>query len=343
MCKLMSFNQVRWPRPAVVLAVLLYMCGPLPAPRAADALFYGVIKSQRYGQTTNAPPALLATNAYAFNAFVVPTNAFAVTNATVKAPSPSTVPTRTLVTNQTGMLLLYDERFNTQGELDAAYPTAQFNSYTFKIYGSNDGLRTATVNFLGATMPPTPQLSNLDQAQQIDTRAEFTLTWNSLGGSALDIVQLSITDMATNPVYSSPEPMSSNALNGASTSLVLPAYSLPPGVELVGHLSIGRPGLPNTTSYPGATGLAELGRDTEFPLVTLPPVIPRLSVGMPMPQPFEVTYTGESNRYYLLQASTNMIDWLDITVTNTVSEHGSITDDSAGDYQCRFYRIEVVH
>ncbi len=182
----------------------------------------------------------------------------------------------------------------------------------------------------------------MSAAQQIDNRTNFTLTWNSLNGSSLDVVQLLITDAATNLVFASPVPFSSNALNGTSLSVVIPAYVLPAGSRFSGHLTIGKPGLPNTTSYSGATGLGVLARDTEFPLATLPPAAPRLDVLSPGVAPVVLGFTGESNRNYQLQGSVNLSNWLDLQLTNSPTGSGVFTDNSSGNFIHRFYRIKVL-
>lgn len=321
---------------------LLTVAWIAPLTHAADVSYYGVVKSQLYHQTISTPPTALASDAFGFSAFVIASTNFAVTNATVKAPSPSVTPTRTLTNDSSGISLLFDEQFDTQSTLDTAYPTATFNSYTFTIYATNDGVRTAAANFLFAGTPPTPQISNLPAAQQIDTRTNFTLTWNSLNGSSLDIVQVLILDLSSNLIFASPAPFSSNALNGTSTSITIPAYVLPPGSALSGHLAIAKPGLPNTSSYSGATGLGALARDTEFPLATLPPAMPQLSVASLGAMPFVVGFTGESNRNYLLQGSTNLTEWLDLYLTNSPTGSGVITDSASVNFTQRFYRIKVV-
>lgn len=325
----------------IVLAVLV-AGGSAPIAHAGDVSYYGIIKSQRYQQTVSTPPTALLSNAFAFNAFVIATTNLAVTNATVKAPAPSATPTRTLVSRLIGGDWQYDEQFNTTNALDTAYPTATLTSYTFTISATNDGVRSASANFFLASSPPTPQISNLSAAQHIDTTANFTLAWNPLNGSGLDIVQVTILGAASNVVFASPVPFSSNALNGASTALVIPAYALPTGRQLSGHLTIGKPGFPNTTSYPGATGIGALARDTEFPLATLPPLPPRLEVLSRRAAPFVVGFTGESNRNYLLQGSANLSNWLDVRLTNSPTGSGVITDHLSNVFPQRFYRIQVL-
>jgi hypothetical protein len=328
--------------PNQFLLVVLAVGGFSPVGNAADVSYYGIIKSQRYQQTGSATPTALASNAFGFSAFVFASTNFAVTNATVTPPAPSVTPTRTLVPDDTGTSLLFDETFNTQTALDAAYPTATFTSYSFTIHATNDGVRSATANFLGAGTPPVPQVSNFAAAQQIDTRTNFTLTWNALNGSTFDLVQVVVLSAASNVVFASPAPFSSNALNGASTSLVIPAYVLPPGSQLIGHLSIAKPALPNTSSYPGATGIGALAKDTQFPLATLPAAPPLLTVLSRDAKPFVVGFTGESNRNYQLQGSTNLSNWLNLQLTNSLTGSGAITDSASISFTQRFYRIQVV-
>ena len=325
-----------------VLLAGLIAAGSLRSVRAGDVSYYGIIKSQRFQQTNSTPPTALASNAFGFSAFVFASTNFAVTNATVTAPAPSPTPTRTLVPDSGGTGLLFDETFNTQSALDTAYPSGSFGTYySFTVYATNDGVRSCTASFFGASAPPVPQVSNFAAAQQIDTRTNFTLTWNPLNGSSFDIVQVLVLGAASTAVFSSPAPFSSNALNGASTSVVIPAYALPPGSRLTGHLSIAKPALPSS-SYPGATGIGALAKDTEFPLVTLPPAPPLLTVLSRNANPFVIGFTGESNRNYRLQGSTNLSTWLDLQLTNSPTGSGAITDSTSLTFTQRFYRIQVV-
>ncbi len=265
-----------------------------------------------------------------------------VTNATVKAPAPSLTPLRTLLAGSSGLDWQFDEQFNSQGALDAAYPTATFTTYSFSIATVNDGLRSGSANFFLAGTPPTPQISNLSAAQQINTTTNFALLWNPLNGSSLDLVQVVILHGASNLVYSSPAPFASNALSGTSTPLIIPPGALPAGRSFIGHLTIGKPGRPNTSAYPGATGIGALARDTEFPLATLLPIAPWLQVIPTGSPPFAIGFTGESNRNYLLQGSVNLSNWIDVTMTNSPTGTGVVTDPLSASFTNRYYRIKVL-
>ena len=321
------------------------LCSLTVGAYALDVSYFGAVKSARYAQTTSTAPVLLASNAFAFTAFAISTNGM-LTNATVKPPN--TTPTRTLTSDTNRTSWQYEELFNTQAALDAAYPSANANPfqtfpYTFTLDTVNDGPRTASpyyfVTLFGT--PTTPQITNLLSAQAVDTTCDLTLRWSPSGGS-LDIVQLSVLDAGSNVVFTSPLPFSTGALSGASSACTVPANMLPPGTNLTGHLTFGKPHFPDTNSYPGAFGVVALARDTAFPIVTRPaPVRPLLTPKMLTGGACQLTFTGESNRFYHLQATTNWLTWLELFVTNLPGTQGSFTDSEAAGLNRRFYRLQV--
>lgn len=313
------------------------------AVHGADVSYYGIVKSAQYVQTNTAAPVLLGTNPYAFSAFVVASTNNVVTNATV---SSSATPTQTLLPDTNGLSWRFSQAFASQTALDTAYPTGSGFSpvnYTMTMYTTNDGVRSGSLSFylliLPLSYPATAQLANLPAAQDIDTTRDFTLGWNPLGGSSLTIVQLTILDAASNLVYASPAPFQTGALNGASTSTVIPAYSLPPGALLQGHLTIANPGNPNTNSYPGATGVAALAKDTQFSLATRPaPVPPFLDILAS--NPFQLLLVGDTNRLYQIEASGDLTNWTSIFSTNSAEGSFEFTDGQSG-LPRRFYRAKV--
>ncbi|MDB6110943.1 MAG: hypothetical protein JWR69_2693 [Pedosphaera sp.] len=329
----------------LVLAAVL-TGGPVSG---ADVYYFGMIKSQHFVQTSAAAPILAATNAFVFNAFVVATTNNLVTNATVKPPFSTTTPIRTLLLQPGGASLQFEEHFNSQSALDTAYPTGSpFNvpSYSFAMFCLHDGARTTGLGFgLGFTpgnYPATPQISNFSTTQAIDSTASFKLLWSLVGGQSSDVVQVTVSDAASNILFSSPAPFSTNALTGISNSMVIPGYTLPPGSNLTAHLSVARPAGFNTNAYPGAVGVSGLAMDVRFPIVTRPaPVLPRLSLSSANTKPFRLQFNGETNRNYHIQATTNFISWRDLLVTNSPTGLGAFTDTNSVGLSKRFYRIQV--
>jgi hypothetical protein len=331
----------------VFLSICLHGLWSASSSRGADVSYYGVIKSIQYLQTNDAAPAVLTNNGYAFRSFVVAATTNAVTNATVKVGTTGT-PTP-LIADTNGLSWQFLTQFNTQSALDTAYPVGSFGNvvnYTVAMSTVHDGLRSGAINFflfniVAVSYPSTPQLTGLAAAQSVDSTRDYTLAWNSLGGSSIAIVELLVLDAGSNVVYSSPAPFQPGALDGTATGYTIPAYSLPPGVSLQGHLLIGNPASPNTNSYVGAVGIAALVKDTQFPLTTRPaPSAPRLTLhnqgGLA-----QVQLNGESNRLYQILRSPNLITWTNLFTTNSASGTFTYTDPQSATNSIRFYRGKV--
>jgi len=332
---------------AIHRALALLVAVASLAVSGADVSYFGVIKSIQCLQTNESyAPTALASNGYSFTAFAVAATNGVLTNATVK-PGSSAVRALAPTTNDT--FWIYPQSFDTQSALDAAYPPgtafSQVN-YAVTLSATNDGLHTALLNFFlfltPLSYPAAPRLTDLAAAQAVDTTADFTLDWNGLGGSSLTIVQLTVMDASSNVLFMTPAPLQTGALNGSATSARIPAYTLPPGGELIGHLTVANPGLPNTSSYPGATGVAALATDTQFPLTTRPaPAPPGLEVLPPQAGQFQLQLTGETNRIYQILASTNLLGWTNLFTTNCPSGRFQFTDTNSPSHSARLYRAKV--
>lgn len=309
---------------------------------ALDVSYLGVIKSIRYEQTSGGLT-VLASNGYTFTAFAYSTNG-QVTNITVKPPN--STPTRSLAADTNRLVWQFEEQFHTVAALDAAYPSssslnpfATF-SYVMNVGGINDGLRSATPKFvtLGGS-PGLPQITNYAAAQAIDTTGDFTLRFFPSGG-AFDLVQLTILNAASNAVFATPLPFTDGAVSGTASEVLIPANVLPPGQTLTGYLTFARPHLPDTNSYPGVVAVPAIARDTEFPLVTRPAPPRPVLVAQPG-LPFRLTFTGETNRLYRLQATTNWTAWETLQTTNLTTPQATFTDPASVGLPRRFYRLQI--
>lgn len=317
----------------------------LPSLLAADVQLFGVVKLQQLEQTVGGLPVSPPTGAFAFEAIVVGTTNHSVTSATVEPPA--NLPSRTLGSVTNGLAFWFEARFDSAAALDAAYPSRggliSPSRYTFTIDTAHEGRRQAAVSYFGVlSSPPVARIVNLGEAQSLDTTTAFTLRWDIPGGSFLDLVQVAVTDAATNLLFASPAPLAPGALSGLSTEITVPAFTLPPGAALLGHVAVVRPGLPNTDGIPGATGLAALAKDTGFTLQTRPaPAPPRLEIVSGTAHPVRLRFLAETNRNLHLQGSSNLVDWQDLLVTNTASGVGEHTDLASGTASHRAYRIQV--
>jgi len=313
---------------------------------ASDASYYGVMKAQQFFQLPGGAPTPLATNAFLFMAFVVASTNFALTNATVYPPG--TTPARPLTLSMDGSSLLFEEQFNTQAALDSAYPSVTTfispSVYPFTISGLNDGTRTASASYLLSGNPPTPNVTNVAAAQAIDSTADFTIRWATPSGGLLDIAQFMVFDSASNAVYASPAPFSSNALASSAVAITIPAYKLPPSTGMTGYLAFARPGAPNTSDYPSATGIAALAKATSFPMVTrLSPAAPTLQADSRTVTSFQLRFNTETNRWYCLLRTTNLAApvWEELLFTNAAGFVVGFADEAYFTAPQKYYRVRV--
>ncbi len=317
---------------------------------AADVSFYGIVKLQSFLQTNAASVPPLPSNAYAFASFVMASANFAVTNATVQ-PGGGTVYPLALETNS-GVLLGFTNYFSSQTALDSAFPTSGGSiiktpvNYTVTMRGVHDGLQSGGLSFyllapvLQISVPTTPRILNFAEAQAIDTTRDFVLQWNDLSGAVTSILEVIVLDAANNVVTNSPLPGEPGALGQNATRFTLAANTLPPGTNLSAQLLIANPGLPNTSSYSGATGIPALAKTTFFPLVTRPaPVAPRLSASLVSSQQLRLQFASEAARLYRLEASAAFTAWAHVLDTNGTGADIVLTLP-ASDSQ-RFYRLKV--
>jgi len=228
------------------LAVL--SLGALLPVRAADVSEYSVAKGHLHAQTSAAQVAEAA-SPYTFYARVRG-NPAAITSAAVTAPPFGSQ----LELNPDGV----------GGDFIFAFPAANLGvlnqifgqgSYTISVDSDNDGFSFAQLTLSSTTFPAAvPLVANYAAAQQIAADADFTLNFNGGAGTRFEL-ELEQDGL---PFW---------LATGTGSSLVIPAGTLPGGVELKGRLRFLNVVDEDTTSYPGATGLAYLYNETEFPLI----------------------------------------------------------------------------
>ena len=321
---------------------------------AADVQYYGVVKSGVYTQAVSAAPAPIGTNAFQFISFVIANGTNAVTNATVRLPNGAT---RQLATNVTegliGMLAsgqdavwLFSEEFATPSALDAAYPSVSgllpslSSRYTMNMHTVNDGLQSRELNYYLASLPPVPNIQNLASAQAIEPAQDFTVQWSSLAGGLIPkVVYFTVIDRLNRMVLSSPAPFTEGALDGNSTSYVIPANTLQRGESYMGTLIVFQPALPNT-DY--ATGLIGHMRTTSFPLRTVaPPPPPPAQLVEPRMDGeqfvFEIRLQPDQN--YELQMSEDLQQWTSVLTINWPMPTYLYRDLNTQGSPRRFYRV----
>jgi hypothetical protein len=264
---------VPFARNSIALAALLFTAAtPM---RAADAVYYFVAKSFEFRQNSAASPVPKG-NPARFSAQVGLSVTNAATNATIQALPGGAVSNLTLgVGARAGVLDIFSfhAKYASQAALDSAYPNG---SYQMVIGAVHDGIKTLTLTLNGNSYPGSaPYLSNpfdtnFSSIVVTNPAAAFTLTWAPFaGGTSSDFIQVTLGDSLGNPLLQTPAPGQPGALNGAATSLEIPANTLPSGAQVFATLVFAKIVALNSAGYPGVPGYAAYYVETDFGLVTL--------------------------------------------------------------------------
>ena len=257
----------------LTLLVVFLAIGSLSAD-GADVAYYLVAKGMEYRQTGSALPSPKGSPAR-FIAQVGLSSVNTATNATVQSLPGGTVTNLTLgVSGHAGVndTFAFQAKFGNQSFLDSSYPNG---SYQMVIDAVHDGVKTLTLALNTNGYPSSaPYLTNaVDPTYNIvvvtNPAAAFTLTWSPFsGGGSFDFIQVTLYDSLGNPLFQTPGPGQTGALNGAARSLVIPANTLPSGALVGGTLVFAHPVQLYFNSYPGATGVAAYYTSTDFLLST---------------------------------------------------------------------------
>ena len=201
----------------------------IPFDPGADVQSYLLGKGQQFSQNDAGPATLNSSNAFRFFSFVSDTYSNAVTSATLRLPSTTT---KTLTTEDHAQYN-FGQEFNSKAALDAAFGQG---NYVFTIHTRDDGTHTSTLVLPADAYPNTPHIANWEAAQSAQAGSDFTITWDTfVGGNTNDYVQLNIDNTNGNSVFQSRRPLVLGALNGADTSVLIPANTMVAGNSYHAH------------------------------------------------------------------------------------------------------------
>jgi hypothetical protein len=173
-------------------------------------------KLYSYGQGSSGPPVPNTTAPFIFSGTAVLASNRLATSITLTLPN-------TAVSNFTQNILqkenYYLTYFNTSSNtLETTFPSGDYR-FTVDAIASN---QTLTVTFPASmTQPNPPHITNLAAAQTVDATKPFTLSWDPfVGGTSSDFILVTIGNWTSAPYGAT------NALNGTSTSVTIPAGAL---------------------------------------------------------------------------------------------------------------------
>jgi hypothetical protein len=236
------------------------------AANAADVQQYSIFKGQGFLQAGTGAPIAAGSSSVTFQAEVQSSGINTVTNISLKLPDNSVLP---VPPKSDGSNFKLKQSFNNIAALDAAFPEG---SYSYVLQTVNDGNRTNALSLTGEAYPPTPHISNYNEAQAIDATTGFALTWDALAGATSnDFIQVMIQGCQNNNndgILSSADLGQPGALTGLATAFTIPAGTLRPGQMYTVQLMVARAVTYDTNSYPGAAGLAAYVKMLQMNLVT---------------------------------------------------------------------------
>lgn len=227
-----------------------------------DVVFYSVSKEEDFVQTDASTVSPKPGSRFLFSANLQAVDIDLILGVTMLKPG-SVLPTA-LSENDPEYSL--EATFASQSTMDNAYPNG---SYQLNVSELDGDFSMLTLSLTGNQYPSTPRIANFTAAQNVDPAADFTLTWDAfVGGTANDFIQLRIEDDMGITFFESGPPDDPFALNGTNINVVIPADTLEGGKTYQATLLFARVLTRDTTSYPGALGVAGYIRQTAFAMHT---------------------------------------------------------------------------
>ncbi|PYK63239.1 MAG: hypothetical protein DME21_03555 [Verrucomicrobia bacterium] len=296
---------------------------------------YGVTKTGYYMQKSEAAPELVGGENHYFDAFVNPDGTTDIDGAFVQTPSGGQA-------DLTQTPFYYFQGFPSQTALDSSFRNG---TYTFQITTVDSDFFFAQLSLSGA-YPSVPRLGNFVAAQAINAGKDFTLPWDPFaGGAANDFILVSIEDNDAVTVFQTPDYGNAGALTGQDTSVVIPAGTFAPGTNYNCYITFQKFVALDTSSIPGAIGVAAYVRETSVPLKTASSGAPlNVSLSAFNRQPdgsFQLQITGTAGAMFTVEATSDFNTWASLVTTNPPSGSFSFTDADAAGMTQRFYRAKV--
>jgi len=218
--------------------------------------------------------------------------------------------------------------------LNTTFPNG---TYTFQVNSTQSNQTVAVSLPASLTQPPAPHVSNWTAAQNVNTNAPFTLTWDAWAGAALtDSVYVAVGP------WNSAQPGTTGALPGTTTSVNIPAGALQANSNYVASIGFYRGTWTSNVTYVTATYRATI---TQFNFTTagsggtLPVVSnPRFTGGL---FGFDVaTSIGQQiTAVYSTNISLPLVQWQTLLTTNPTTTTVHFVDPHSVTNKSGFYRV----
>ena len=235
---------------------------------------YRIERGRRYEQTTGGMPVPDPNDEFEFNAEVQGSGPNLITSVTLTTYLGG--PPIVLDPNNARDEFEFSDQVSTQAEFDSLYPPG---TNTFIVQSVNQGPQRIDLEVPASEFPPAPHVVFDPRTERVAANSDFIFFWDPwVGGTNDDFIQLRILDADNDVVFETLDRGDTNALNGLSTTAVIPAGTLVPGRVYEGRLVFERIVLEDETSVPGADGRVIYFARTDFDIETLPPDVQEYDV-----------------------------------------------------------------
>jgi hypothetical protein len=281
-----------------------------------DVQWYGIVKVQRFAQTSAVAPTAQPGGGFQFNAFAAPSNPQAVQSGSVKLANSSI---KNMSATAGAGAWSWTDTLDTLGSIESSYPAG---NYQVTIQTLHNGLQQLLLSLSQTAFPVPAQIINWTEANSVDPAKPFLLKWTPLaGGTASDFLHVAVQRNGQTIFETGSNPFASSALNGTATSVTLPAGLLLPGEALSASILYLKASALDVFSYPHAVGFSGFGAETTALIRArgggVPaPVLANVRAGAGALE-FEVS--ASAGRLYSIEASTDLQHWAAIFATNAPS------------------------
>lgn len=232
---------------------------------SADATFIGVVKGQRFEQTSPTLVKLRESDdspddkALAFEAFAESDAEDSLTSGTVQIPGGTSIPL------QRDWGLRHEYQTDSLLDLNS---TRSNGTYTIHLVTKNDGTKNISLSLTGDSYPNVPMFTNYNALQAIIYTNDTVVQWSPLsGGTENDIIFFSVYDSASDEtVWEDGGP---GTFDGTSVSAIIPANTLEPGRTYQAEVVFAKVVDVNTSDYPDVLAVAGYYKQVDLMIKTL--------------------------------------------------------------------------
>jgi hypothetical protein len=298
-----------------------------------DVNWYGIAKTLHYNQTSVLQPTLAAGNPYEFTAFSEASAAGNISAGSIQTPALNSK-NLTVIGNTNWS---FSQNLASQASLDAAFGNG---AYEISLQTLHNGMQKPLLT-LSQVAVPAPQINNWTDVNRIDPSKSFTISWNSLGGTTNDFVKVSIRKSGQILFQTGNHPRASNALNGTSKSVVVPAGLIQAGETCDCSVLYLKGVNLDTFSYPLVLGFAGCGAETSAILRAKGGnfSVPYLSSARLQADKVEFQIEADPGRLYVIQSSRDLRNWSDVVITNAPSNPFSFEYKMSPELRSLMFRI----